>query len=114
MQRGDIWWAELPEPTDFSPGFRRPVLLIQADAFTQSRIATVIVIPLSSNLRLANAPGNVYLSAAESRLPKDSVINVSQLITINKHRLDELVGSVSLRILEQVEQGLRDVLGLWS
>ena len=114
MQRGDIWWADLPDPDSSSPGFRRPVLLIQSDLFTRSRIATIIVLILSGNLRLAMAPGNVLLSAAESGLPKDSVVNVSQVFTIDKRHLIELAGRVSPRKLEQIEQGLRQVLDLWS
>jgi len=110
MQRGDVWWADLPEPSGSTPGFRRPVLLIQADAFTRSRIATVIGIVLSSNLRLANAPGNIFVGALESGLPKDSVVNVSQIITIDKMMLDEYVGHLSDRLLTQVEQGIRLVL----
>jgi mRNA interferase MazF len=88
------------------------VLLIQADAFTSSRIATVVAIVITSNLRLATAPGNVLLHAAESGLPKDSVINVSQIITIDKRTLDEHVGHVSARTLEAAELGLRLVLDL--
>lgn len=110
MQRGEIWWAELAPPAGAGPGYRRPVLLIQSDAFTQSRIATVIVVVISSNLRLAAAPGNVLLLSRESSLPKDSVINVSQLITIDKVLLDEYVGQISLQTLDAVEQGIRLVL----
>jgi mRNA interferase MazF len=112
MQRGEIWWADLAEPAGSAPGYRRPMLLIQADAFTASRIATVIAVVITSNLHLAAAPGNVLLQAAESGLPKDSVINVSQIITIYKLTLDEQVGHVSARTLEAVEQGLRLVLDL--
>lgn len=110
MQRGDIWWADLPDPVLSAPGFHRPVLLIQADAFTQSRIATIIVIVLSSNLRLAQAPGNVLVRARETGLPKDSVVNVSQIITIDKAVLDEYVGHLPNRLLLEVEQGIRLVL----
>ena len=110
MQRGDIWWADLPAPSGSAPSFRRPVLLIQADAFTQSRIATVIAIVLSSNLRLASAPGNVLVRASESGLPKDSVVNVSQIITIDKIVLDEYTGHLPDRLLIEVEQGIRLVL----
>ncbi len=110
MQRGEIWWANLPAPEGSEPGFRRPVLLIQADAFTRSRIATVIAIVLSSNLRLASAPGNVLIPAAESGLPKDSVANVSQIITVDKVVLDEYAGHVSDRLLAEIEQGIRLIL----
>lgn len=112
MHRGDIWWANLPEPVGAAPGYRRPVLLIQADAFTDSRIATVVVIVLTSNLRLAAAPGNVLLSTTESGLPKDSVVNVSQIVTLDKHTLDEQIGQVSARMLELIENGIRLVLDL--
>jgi mRNA interferase MazF len=110
MQRGDIWWANLPEPTGSAAGYRRPVLVIQADAFTKSRIATVIIVAITSNLRLAVAPGNVFLPATESGLPKDSVINVSQIITLDKSMLDEYVDRISATTLTQVEEGIRLVL----
>lgn len=113
MQRGDIWWASLPDPTGSAPGFRRPVLLIQADAFTQSQIATVVILPLTSNLRLAGAPGNILLRAAEFGLPRDSVVNVSQVMTLDKSDLTELIGRISPAMLYQIEQGLRKVLDLW-
>lgn len=112
MQRGEIWWAELPEPTGATPGYRRPVLLIQADVFTQSRIATVIAMIITSNLRLAAAPGNVLLRAVESGLPKDSVINVSQIVTLDKQLLDERVGQVTATTIAAVEDGVRLVLDL--
>lgn len=110
MQRGDIWWANLPEPTGSVSGYRRPVLLIQADAFTRSRIATVIIVAITSNLRLATAPGNVFLPATESGLPKDSVVNVSQIITLGKSMLDEYVERISATTLTRVEKGIRLVL----
>ncbi|WP_135481703.1 type II toxin-antitoxin system PemK/MazF family toxin [Candidatus Chloroploca mongolica] len=112
MQRGDVWWANLPDASGSGPAFRRPVLLVQADAFTRSRIATVIVAVITSNLRLAAAPGNVVLRARESGLPKDSVINVSQLITLDKTELDEQVGQVLPTTLADVDHGLRVVLDL--
>ena len=87
MQRGEIWWAELKAPIASEPGYRRPVLLIQSDAFNRSRIQTVIAVALSTNLRLAAAPGNVLLPAAETGLPKDSVANSSQIITVDKSLL---------------------------
>jgi mRNA interferase MazF len=112
MRRGEIWWADLPEPTGAIPGYRRPILLIQADAFTQSRIATIIAVSITSNLRIATAPGNVLLRATESGLPKDSVINVSQMITLDKQALDECVGHVTAATLTDVEDGIRLVLDL--
>ncbi len=110
MQRGDIWWVDLPDPVRAGPGFRRPVLVIQADSFIQSRIATVIAIAISSNLRLAAAPGNVLVRAQDSGLSKDSVVNVSQLLTLDKSTLDSYVGHVPQRILAAVERGVRLVL----
>ncbi|WP_240695930.1 type II toxin-antitoxin system PemK/MazF family toxin [Candidatus Chloroploca sp. Khr17] len=110
MQRGDIWWANLPEPTGAGSGYRRPVLVIQADAFTRSRIATVIIVAITSNLRLATAPGNVFLPATESSLPKDSVVNVSQIIPLDKSMLDEYVDRISATTLTHVEEGIRLVL----
>jgi mRNA interferase MazF len=112
MQRGEIWWADLPDPSGAAPGYRHPVLLLQADAFTRSRIATVIAIVVTGNLRLATAPGNVMLPSSESGLPKDSVINVSQIVTLNKQTLAERVGQLSARTLDQVEHGVRLVLEL--
>jgi mRNA interferase MazF len=112
MRRGDIWWAALPDGTGSGPGFRRPVLILQANAFTQSRIATVIVVVISSNLRLAAAPGNVFIAAADSGLPKDSVINVSQLITIDKSMVEEYVGHLTSAMLVAVEDGVRLVLDI--
>ena len=112
MQRGDVWWAMLPAMSGSGPAFRRPVLIVQADSFTQSRIATVIVAVITSNLRLAAAPGNVLLPARESGLPKDSVINVSQIITLDKADLDEPVGQVSTTTLADTDHGLRLVLDL--
>jgi mRNA interferase MazF len=112
MRRGDIWWADLPDPVGAAPSYWRPVLLVQADAFTASRIATVVVVIITSNLRLATAPGNVLLPAAESGLPKDSVVNVSQIVTLDKQTLDEQIGHVSARTLELIENGMRLVLDL--
>jgi mRNA interferase MazF len=112
MRRGDIWWANLPDPVGAAPGYRRPVLLIQADAFTSSRIATVVAIVITSNLRLAAAPGNVLLPAGESGLPKDSIVNVSQIVTLDKQTLDEQVGHVTARTLELIENGIRLALEL--
>ncbi len=112
MRRGDIWWADLPNPIGAAPSYRRPVLLVQADAFTSSRIATVVAIVITSNLRLAAAPGNVLLPTAESGLHKDSVVNVSQIVILDKQTLDEQIGHVTARTLELVENGMRLVLDL--
>jgi mRNA interferase MazF len=112
MYRGEIWWADLPEPAGAAPGYTRPVLIVQSDAFNRSRIETVIAVVLTSNLRLGLAPGNVLVSAAESGLPKDSVVNVSQIVTLDKDILLERVGQISERTLLQIEDGLRMVLEL--
>lgn len=112
MRRGEIWWADLPEPVGAAPGCRRPVLILQADSFTRSRIATVVVVVLSTNLRLATAPGNVVITARESGLPYDSVINVSQIATLDKTTLDIEVGQITTRTLAEVEDGVRLVLDL--
>ena len=112
MRRGSVCWADLPDPVSAVPGYRRPVLLIQADAFTESRLATVMAVVITSNLRLAAAPGNVFLSADESGLSKDSVVNVSQIVTLDKQILDEPIGHVSARTLNLIESGLRLVFDL--
>lgn len=110
--RGEIWWANLPEPTGSGPGFRRPVLIIQSDKFNHSKINTVVILIISSNLRLAEADGNVLITAKQSGLSKDSVINVSQIFTIDESLLDEYVETLSEWKMEQVDKGLRLVLSL--
>ena len=110
--RGEIWWAILPAPTASEPGYRRPLLIIQSDDFNRSRIKTIIAVVLTSNLRLSEAPGNVLLSKKDSNLPKRSVANVSQLITVDKSFLTEKVGKLNPHKLEEVEIGIRLVLSL--
>lgn len=112
MTRGEIWWANLAEPRGSEPGFRRPVLIIQADSFNRSGIRTVIVAVITSNLRLAEAPGNVVLPTEVTALPRDSVVNVSQLLTLDRSFLTEVVGEISGRLLVEVDAGLRLVLAL--
>jgi mRNA interferase MazF len=112
VKRGQIWWAELPEPAASEPGYRRPVLIVQADEFNASRIRTVIVVVLSSNIHLADAPGNVRLAKAKTGLPKDSVANVSQILTLDKEFLSEQVGQVDNLLAKQIDEGLQLVLGL--
>jgi mRNA interferase MazF len=112
MNRGEVWWASLPDPIGSSPGYRRPVLIVQADAFNRSRLNTVIAVVLTSNLRLATAPGNVQLSARHTGLPKDSVANVSQVITLDKSLLTERVGRLPVSKMREVDEGLRLVLAL--
>jgi mRNA interferase MazF len=110
--RGEIWWANLPEPIGSSPGFRRPVLVVQSDLFNQSKIQTVIVAVITKNLELSKAPGNVSITARTSRLPVDSVVNVSQVITIDKSLLTEFVSTLPNKKMEKIEEGLRLVLSL--
>ena len=112
VERGQVWWADLGEPDGSEPGFRRPVLVVQSDAFNRSRIRTVIGVVLTANLRLVEAPGNVLVPAKAAGLPKDSVANVSQVVTIDKDFLTELAGRLSGRVLSDVDAGLRLVLGL--
>ena len=112
MRRGEIWWGSLPEPSGSGPGFRRPLLIVSANSFNQSRINTVLAAVVTSNLRLADAPGNVYVSARGTGLAKPSVVNVSQLITVDKSFLTECVGHLSPRVLADVDEGLRLVLSL--
>jgi mRNA interferase MazF len=112
VERGQIWWADLDEPRGSEPSFRRPILIVQDDAFNRSRIRTVIVVVLTSNLRLVDAPGNVLLPAKASGLPKDSVANVSQVITLDRNFLAEPAGRIRGRMLGDVDNGLRLVLGL--
>ncbi len=112
VERGEIWWAAIPEPTGSEPRYRRPVLVVQADAFNRSRIQTVIGVVLSSNLRLVEAPGNVLLPAVASGLPKDSVANVSQVVTLDRAVLTERAGRVRGHTLEAVDSGLRLALDL--
>lgn len=112
MLRGEIWWARLPVPRVSEQGYRRPVVIIQSDAFNRSNISTVLTAVISSNLRLSEVPGNVHLKRRESRLTKDSVINVSQLLTLDKKYLSEKVGKLSPKRMLELEEGLRIVLSL--
>ena len=112
MQRGEIWWANLPSPKGSGPGRRRPVLIVQSDAFNASRIQTVIAAVITSNLELAAAPGNLLLRRRDSGLTKDSVVNVSQLITLHKAYLTDRAGRLPKRHTGAIDEGLRLVLGL--
>ena len=112
IRRGEIWWANLPQPRGSEPGYRRPVLVVQSNAFNRSSIQTVLVVILTSNLRRAKAPGNVLLRQADSGVPKDSVANVSQIYTIDKGFLTERVGALRRSIFEKVEAGLGLVMAL--
>ncbi|MCK6685833.1 MAG: type II toxin-antitoxin system PemK/MazF family toxin [Thermoanaerobaculia bacterium] len=110
--RGEIWWADLPDPIASAPGGTHPVLVIQANAFNRSRLSTVLCVVLTSNLRLADMPGNVPVAAKESGLPKDSVVNVTQIITADKTFLRSRVGTLRPETVERVSNGLSLVLGL--
>lgn len=111
ISQGDVCWASLEEPVGSSPGFRRPVAIVQGDSFNASRIATTVVVPLTSDLRLAAAPGNVTLDAARTGLPKDSVANVSQIVSIDRSLLTERVGRLAANDLKLVLSGIDVVLG---
>lgn len=112
MKRGEVWWASLPDPVGSGPGYRRPVVVIQSKPFNESHIATVIVAVITTNLALGEAPGNVRLSKSESGLPKSSVVNVSQIITLDKSLLTEKVRSLTGAVVQRVDEGLRLVLAL--
>lgn len=107
-----MWWADLGEPAGSEPGFRRPLLIVQDDAFNRSRIRTVVAVVLTSNVRLVDAPGNVLIPARVAGLPKDSVANVSHVMTIDKDVLTEPAGRLRGQLLKDVDSGLRLVLGL--
>jgi mRNA interferase MazF len=111
VAQGHVYWANLPDPTGSGPGFRRPVLIVQGDALNRSRIRSVVCVPLTSNLRWAGAPGNVLLPARDTGLPKDSVANASQIITLDRELLTEEVGKLSKRHLELILTGIDIVLG---
>jgi mRNA interferase MazF len=109
--QGEIWWADLAEPRGSEPGFRRPVLIVQGDAFNRSAIATVVVVPLTSTLRWADAPGNVLLKARSTGLSRDSVANVSQLVALDRTALTDQAGRISASKLDLVLRGIDVVLG---
>ncbi len=112
MLRGEIWWASLPTPTGSGPGFRRPLVIVQSNDFNKSRINTVIAVVITSNLKLATAPGNLSLPPKGTGLPKNSVANVSQIITVDKAFLTERIGKLTAKQIHQMEEGLRLVLSL--
>jgi mRNA interferase MazF len=111
IAQGDICWADLPDATGSGPGFRRPVVVVQGDAFNRSRIGTVVCVPLTSNMKWADAPGNVALPARSTGLPKDSVANVSQIVTLDRSCITETVGRISRRQLTLLFAGIDMVLG---
>lgn len=112
VQRREIWWADLDEPRGSEPGFRRPILVVQSDAFNRSRLRTVLGVVVTSNLRLLDAPGNALLPAASTGLPKDSVANVAQFVTLDIDFLTERTGRIPPGLMAQVDAGLKLVLDL--
>ena len=109
--QGEVWWADLPPPTGSGPGFRRPVVVVQGDPLNRSRLATVVCVPLTSNLKWADAPGNVLLRARTTGLPKHSVANVSQVVALDRTLLSERVGKLSKSKMELLLSGIDVVLG---
>lgn len=112
MNRGEVWWASLEPPKGSGPGYRRPVLVVQANSFNKSAISTVLIVVITSNMALAQAPGNIRISKSDSGLSKASVINASQVLTIDRQILTERVGTLPSRIMVRVNEGLKMVLGL--
>lgn len=107
---GEVWWAALDRPAASEPGYNRPLLIVSSDEFNHSRIRTVLAAALTTNLTLAAAPGNVFVSPEETGLPRDSVVNVSQILTVDKEFIVERAGSLGTRTMSAVENGLRSVL----
>lgn len=111
IAQGEVWWADLPDPAGSGPGFRRPVVVVQGEAFNRSRITTVVCVPVTSNLRWADAPGNVLLPARSTGLPRDSVANVSQVVAVDRALLSERAGRLANRQLHLILAGIDVVLG---
>lgn len=111
ISQGDVWWADVDEPAGSEAGYRRPVVVVQGDAFNRSAIGTVVSVPLTSTMRWAEAPGNVRLSARSTGLPRDSVANVSQIVALDRSLLTERVGKLSRAKVELVLSGVDIVLG---
>lgn len=110
--RGQIWWTDFDEPVGSGPGYRRPALIVQVDRLNQSRLSSVIVVPLTSNTKWANAPGNVLIPAGEAGLAVDSVANLSLLTSIDRRLLDEFAGFLPMRLTIAVDDGLRMILDI--
>ena len=110
ITQGDIYWIELDEPEGSGPGYKHPHVIVQNNLFNQSQIRTVLVCPLTSNLKRASAPGNVILDKKESNLPKQSVVNVSQVFTVDKEQLEEYVGTLSSKRISEILSGIKLVL----
>ena len=112
MKRGEVWWASLAAPVRSGPGFRRPVVVVQSNPFNQSRVATVVVAIVTFNVALADAPGNVRVGKSESGLTKPSVVNVSQLVTLDRELLTQRVRGLPADTMRKIDEGLRLALGL--
>jgi len=112
MIRGEVWWVDLGIPFGSEPGYKRPAIILQDDSFNKSKIKTVIVASITSNMNLSDAPGNVYLEKDESKLPKDSVINISQITTLDKQRLIKKVSVLSPSTMNEVDYGLRIIFNI--
>ncbi len=112
MQRGEIWWASLDDPRGSEPGYRRPVVIVSANEFNESNIGTVLVIIITSNINLLKAPGNFIISKKDSRLSKKSVVNISQILTLDKSFLSEKSGQLSSKNILDLNDGLKLVLSL--
>ncbi len=110
INQGDIYWIELNEPEGSGPGYKHPHVIIQNNLFNRSQVRTVLVCPLTTNLKRATAPGNVLLDKKESHLPKQSVVNVSQIFTVDKSQLDEFVGTLSTKRIAEILNGIKLVL----
>ena len=111
MSQGEVWWADLGEPAGSEPGYRRPVVIVQGDMFNRSKLSTVVCVALTSNVRWAEAPGNVMLSPRQTGLPKQSVANVSQVVTLDKAALDQCVGKLPRAKMDLIHTGIDIVLG---
>ena len=112
MTRGEIWWADFGVPFGSEPGFKRPVLIVQDDEFNRSAINTVLIVPFSTNLALAEAPGNVYFGSRDSALTRDSVIVASQITAIDRRRLVEKISKIEKIYFGEIEEGIRIILGM--
>lgn len=111
ISQGEIWWADLSEPTGSGPGYRRPVVVVQCDELNQSRVSTVVCVPLTTNLKWKDAPGNVLLTARATGLAKESVANVSLIVAVDRRQMTECVGKLTRRELDLILAGIDTILG---
>jgi len=114
LERGNIYWADIVTPRGSEPGYRRPIVIISANGFNTSRIGTVLAVAITSNTKLSNAPGNIFLSSEDSGLPKDSIINISQILTLDKSYIGEQITKLPRVVINDLENSLRLVLDLRS